>query len=175
MARSVLDPVLPVGMGRQGRAHDFAGDPYSVARSCRGRCAGGLRGDRHFKQINDLHGHLVGDMYLRHAAMRMKQQLRPGDMLARLGGDEFVVVVLSVPGRAETEEIARRLGACFEETFTLGHYEIRGSASIGIALCPEDGGTRDSLLSAADSAMYVAKHLKRQVDAGVDGTVWDHS
>ncbi len=115
----------------------------------------------HFKQVNDQYGHLVGDLYLREASARMRLQLRPGDMLARLGGDEFSVVLQNVPGRLEVEVVAQRLVTCFNDVFVLDHYQISGSASVGIALYPENGLTRDDLLSAADAAMYMSKHLAR--------------
>jgi diguanylate cyclase (GGDEF)-like protein len=113
-----------------------------------------------FKQVNDVYGHRVGDMYLQHAALRMKKQLRPGDMLARLGGDEFGVLVPMVRSRAEVQEIAMRLERCFDDPFAIEGYLLQSSASVGIALYPEDGNTKDSLLSAADAAMYVSKHTK---------------
>jgi diguanylate cyclase (GGDEF)-like protein len=109
-----------------------------------------------FKQVNDGYGHQAGDLYLKEAVLRMKRQLRPHDMLARLGGDEFAVLASGVRSRTEVEEVARRLERSFDD--------LQGSASVGIALYPEDGTTRDSLLSAADAAMYVAKQTKRQVD-----------
>lgn len=87
----------------------------------------------------------------------MKQQLRGGDMLARLGGDEFAVVVAVVRNRAGIEEITQRLMQSFDDPFIMQGYVLRGTASAGIALYPEDGTTKDSLLSAADAAMYVAK------------------
>jgi GGDEF domain-containing protein len=59
------------------------------------------------------------------------------------------------------EEIALRLDNCFTAPYTVEGYVLRGTASIGIALYPEDGTTKDSLLSAADAAMYVTKHIKR--------------
>lgn len=110
-----------------------------------------------FKQVNDVYGHRAGDLYLQEVAMRLKRQLRPGDMLARLGGDEFAVLVPNVRGRSEVEEIALRLECCFDRPFPGEGYVIHGSASIGIALYPEDAATKDSLLSAADAAMYVIK------------------
>ena len=70
-----------------------------------------------FKRVNDVHGHLVGDLYLQEVAQRMKRQLRPGDTLARLGGDEFAVLVPVVHNRDEVEEIAARLEFCFHEPF----------------------------------------------------------
>lgn len=115
----------------------------------------------HFKQVNDVFGHQVGDLYLQEATRRLKQQLRPEDMLARLGGDEFAAVTLHVRRRAEVEEIAHRLERCFAEPFHLLDHVIRGSCSVGIAIFPEDGATRDSLLTAADASMYEAKNARR--------------
>jgi diguanylate cyclase (GGDEF)-like protein len=119
----------------------------------------------HFKQVNDLYGHQVGDLYLQEVSRRMKRQLRPGDTLARLGGDEFAALISTARDRADVEEIALRLERCFVDPFSLDGYVLHGSASIGIALYPEDGATRDSLLNSADASMYVAKFTKRQ---GVD-------
>lgn len=114
-----------------------------------------------FKQVNDFYGHHVGDLYLHEVSMRMKRQLRSGDMLARLGGDEFAALVPVVRSRAGLEEVAQRLERCFDAPFAVEGYVLRGGASVGIALYPEDGTTADSLLSAADAAMYVNKHTKR--------------
>ena len=113
-----------------------------------------------FKQVNDQFGHRTGDLYLQEVALRMKYQMRPGDILARLGGDEFTVILPNVRSRADVEEVRLRLERGFEQPFTLGGCTIHGTASIGIAIYPEDGATRDSLLSAADTAMYVAKQTK---------------
>jgi diguanylate cyclase (GGDEF)-like protein len=113
-----------------------------------------------FKQVNDVYGHLVGDLYLQEVAMRMKHQLRPADTLARLGGDEFAALLPTVRSRTDVEEVARRLEHCFEEPYALEGFVITGSASVGIALYPEDGATKDDLLSTADAAMYVRKHTR---------------
>lgn len=115
-----------------------------------------------FKQVNDLYGHLVGDLYLQEVTARMKQQIRGADMLARIGGDEFAVVLPSVRRLAEVQEIAHRLEGCLDPPFAVEGYVVRGSASVGIAVYPDDGATRDSLLSAADAAMYVNKHTHRK-------------
>jgi diguanylate cyclase (GGDEF)-like protein len=116
-----------------------------------------------FKQVNDLYGHNAGDIYLQLVVARMKHQLRPSDTLARLGGDELAVLVPSARNRAAVMDIALRLECCFDDPFELPSGPIRGSASIGIALYPEDGATRDSILSAADAAMYAAKHDHRKL------------
>lgn len=116
-----------------------------------------------FKQINDVYGHLVGDLYLKEVAIRMKSQLRSVDMLARLGGDEFAVLVPSVRNRADVEEIALRLERCFDDPYILESKTVHGAASVGIALYPQDCISKDELLNAADAAMYNAKNAKRQV------------
>jgi diguanylate cyclase (GGDEF)-like protein len=116
-----------------------------------------------FKQVNDMYGHYAGDLYLQQVAMRMKRQLRSGDMLARLGGDEFAVLVPEAHNREDVEEVATRLERSFDEPFLVNSYSLHGSASVGVALYPEDGTTKDTILSAADASMYVAKHTRRQM------------
>ena len=116
-----------------------------------------------FKQVNDRFGHRIGDLYLQGIAERMKRQLRPGDMLARLGGDEFAALVPHVRSRADVEEIADRLEHCFDEPFSLEGYPLRGSGSVGIAVFPEDGATKDALLGAADATMYQAKRTRQRM------------
>jgi len=115
-----------------------------------------------FKQVNDKYGHHIGDEYLQEASVRMKRQLRPGDILARLGGDEFAVLVPAVRSRADVMEIAIRLERCFEEQpFAIQNHFLYGSASVGVALYPEDATTRDSLLNNADAAMYEVKRARK--------------
>jgi diguanylate cyclase (GGDEF)-like protein len=116
-----------------------------------------------FKKVNDQYGHQAGDIYLQQVADRMKRQLRPVDTLARLGGDEFGVLVPKVRNRAAVEDIALRLECCFDAPFELEGYVIHGTAAIGIALYPADATSRDGLLSAADAAMYAAKHTRKRL------------
>ncbi|MGA2348997.1 MAG: GGDEF domain-containing protein [Terracidiphilus sp.] len=121
-----------------------------------------------FKLINDQYGHHIGDLYLQEVSRRMKQQLRGDDILARLGGDEFAALVSVVRSRAGVEEIALRLERSFDRPFVLEGHELHGSASVGIALYPEDGVSKDSLLNAADTAMYAMKNRKRQIEEMLD-------
>jgi diguanylate cyclase (GGDEF)-like protein len=111
-----------------------------------------------FKRVNDRYGHQIGDLYLREIAIRMKLQLRSFDSLARIGGDEFAALVPVVHNRSDVEEIAERLERCFDDAFNIDGVVLRGSASVGFAIYPEDGSTKDSLLNAADAAMYAAKN-----------------
>ncbi len=115
-----------------------------------------------FKQVNDIYGHHMGDLCLKEVSRRMKQQLRSHDLLARLGGDEFAVLLPKVPSRVGVEEIVQRLEHTLSEPLILEGRILQCSASFGIALYPEDGATGDSLLSAADSAMYIVKNARKQ-------------
>jgi diguanylate cyclase (GGDEF)-like protein len=116
-----------------------------------------------FKQVNDLYGHQVGDLYLRELALRMKHELRAHDLLARLGGDEFAALVGVVPNREGVEEIAARLERSFDKPYAVEGYLLHCTASVGVAVYPQDGATKDSLLNAADAAMYAAKNSKKPI------------
>lgn len=122
-----------------------------------------------FKQINDLYGHKIGDLYLQEVTGRMKFQLRTVDTLARIGGDEFVVLVPMVRNRGEVDEIAQRLERCFEKPFEVEDMVLQGFASVGTAIYPEDGRTRDSLLHTADTAMYSFKYSRRKITSIASG------
>jgi diguanylate cyclase (GGDEF)-like protein len=117
-----------------------------------------------FKMVNDTYGHHVGDLYLQEAALRMSRQLLGRDMLARLGGDEFAALVSLHHGPGDLAKIVARLDHCFNRPFAVGGYLLNGAASIGVALYPQDGNTKDTLLSAADAAMYAVKNKKHKID-----------
>lgn len=113
-----------------------------------------------FKHINDKYGHKVGDLYLRQISTRLLAQMRSADTLARVGGDEFLVIAPFTSSSDETDVLASRLQACFEEPFYLDGECIVGSASFGVARYPEHGTTADELTRNADHAMYISKHSK---------------
>jgi diguanylate cyclase (GGDEF)-like protein len=115
-----------------------------------------------FKQVNDLYGHQIGDLYLQEVAFRMKLQIRPTDILARLGGDEFAALVTHVRTHADVQEIALRIQRSFADPFEIENLLLHGSASMGVALYPDDGVTKDRLLNAADADMYAVKRIRRQ-------------
>jgi len=114
-----------------------------------------------FKQINDLYGHRVGDLYLQKVALRMQRQIRPADTFARLGGDEFAVLVSTARTEDEVREIGRRLSDCFKEPFEVDRNIFIGAASFGVSFYPVDGQTKDALFNAADSRMYVSKRARK--------------
>ncbi len=111
-----------------------------------------------FKDVNDSLGHDIGDELLRIVANRLRDALREGDFVARLGGDEFCVVARNVSDQYGIAHVAQR---CIDESgqpVTLLSQQILPRMSIGIAQYPDDGRSATSLIKAADSAMYAAKH-----------------
>lgn len=111
-----------------------------------------------FKQINDVHGHGVGDEVLRSLAERISSCIRASDIAVRLGGDEFAII-FSNPKHDE-EGILRRLEAIRQraaEPIKLGNGSISVTCSSGTAFYPSDGDTPETLLAKADAAMYAAK------------------
>ncbi len=110
-----------------------------------------------FKQINDTMGHSTGDQLLKQAALRIKGEIRETDTAARIGGDEFAVIINEIPGQPSVERTANRILKAVAEPFIIGEREIKISSSIGIALFPDDGATRELLLRNADIAMYRSK------------------
>jgi diguanylate cyclase (GGDEF)-like protein/PAS domain S-box-containing protein len=115
----------------------------------------------HFKKVNDTLGHEVGDQLLMALSHKLKACLRDMDTISRQGGDEFVVLLTEFDSPSTPANIANKL---LEETNTLlqvGLHELNVSASIGIAMYPEDGTSPDALMRNADAAMYYAKSLGR--------------
>lgn len=111
-----------------------------------------------FKQVNDVHGHLVGSDTLRALSRLLSECVRQVDTLARYGGDEFTILLVDTP-----HEVALRVGERIRSRIESHLFEagragtLRLTISIGVATCPGHGTTRESLLDAADKAMYRAK------------------
>lgn len=111
-----------------------------------------------FKAINDQHGHDAGDQTLITAIDRFKSTIRDSDMIARLGGDEFALVAHNAADREQLSMLAHRLIESLEQPIKLPGGEVKLGVSIGIASYPQNGQSIDDLLTAADVAMYQAKH-----------------
>ncbi|MBF0180888.1 MAG: diguanylate cyclase [Magnetococcales bacterium] len=114
-----------------------------------------------FKQVNDILGHDAGDELLQIVSQRITAKVREIDTIARLGGDEFTVIVTNVNREEQVFPIAQGIIATIGEPIPLKGEEVQVGASIGIALCPRDGDTCDSLIKHADMAMYLAKEKGR--------------
>lgn len=115
-----------------------------------------------FKPINDTHGHAAGDLVLRAIAEVLKSVTRATDLAARIGGDEFAVL-LNHTSASGADVCARKLlERISEHVTTYEGVELRVGASVGVALLPEDGTTREELFAAADRALYVSKQAGRR-------------
>jgi diguanylate cyclase (GGDEF)-like protein len=114
-----------------------------------------------FKVVNDSLGHHAGDELLKEVARRLNGVARSTDTVARVGGDEFVILLDRIGERGTAEQIARRAVEALQAPINLVGVDIRPSASIGIALYPQDGKSVDALLANADAAMYCAKQRGR--------------
>lgn len=120
-----------------------------------------------FKRINDTLGHNVGDHLLKIVSERLRETIRPSDLvsrgdqphnLARLGGDEFTILIPDLERVENALNVAHRVKDAMRRPFLIEGHEIFVTASIGISLFPEDGDDCDSLLKYADTAMYHAKN-----------------
>ncbi len=131
-----------------------------------------------FKAINDTMGHSAGDLALQWAAERLRQGVRPADMvsrstsawgglpgaeveLARLGGDEFTALIIDVKRPQDALVVAHRILNVMRRPFILQDREVILTASVGIAMYPQDGEDAATLLKHADTAMYLAKDVGR--------------
>ena len=113
-----------------------------------------------FKAINDMHGHHVGDLFLKEVSHRLLVCKREGDTAARLGGDEFILLLEpGTPGNSAT--FAQRLIDAIEQPYETSSTILQVSTSIGIAIYPQDGQTEHELMVNADAAMYHAKKQGR--------------
>ena len=110
-----------------------------------------------FKDVNDAHGHPVGDLLLKAVADRLRQCVRDADMVARLGGDEFAIMQAGASQPTDATSLASRLIEVIGAPYELGDHQVTVELSIGIALAPDDGRDPDQLLKNADMALYRAK------------------
>ncbi len=120
-----------------------------------------------FKAVNDTYGHVAGDRLIAEVARRLTESVRVTDMLlrsdvrdsevCRFGGDEFVCLLEEVPDQQTAVRIADRLHSVFREPIDLGGFSVGTSGSIGVAVCPDHASDAESLIRAADFAMYHAK------------------
>ncbi len=122
-----------------------------------------------FKEVNDVHGHAIGDELLITLADRLRGKIRESDIVARLGGDEFVVVFEQIGDEDEVKQKTAVLAAALNEPYRTSAGLLQVGASIGIAFFPEDGDTPQALLRYADQSMYLAKHNRASGDNPSDG------
>ena len=131
-----------------------------------------------FKTINDSLGHLAGDQMLVEASARIQRALNPGDVLCRQGGDEFLVILGGLGSGDDAASRALRILAAMAEPFRARGLDLAATASLGIALYPEDGRDFETLLQKSDTAMYQAKAAGRNTfrffDPAMNTTMLEH-
>ncbi|AYU97562.1 cyclic di-GMP phosphodiesterase [Enterobacter hormaechei subsp. xiangfangensis] len=113
-----------------------------------------------FKKVNDAYGHMFGDQLLQAVALAILSCLDEGQTLARLGGDEFIVMATDT-SQGALEAMASRILTRLRQPFRIGLIEVYTSCSLGIALAPQHGNDRESVIRNADTAMYTAKENGR--------------
>jgi diguanylate cyclase (GGDEF)-like protein/PAS domain S-box-containing protein len=128
-----------------------------------------------FKHVNDTYGHGAGDQLLRQVARRLERATRATDLVARHGGDEFLVLAADLPadGSPSAREIAGTIADHIAHALsvpaTIDGATIAAGGSVGIAVYPEDAGSRDELLRRADAAMYRSKEVARRSPGAAAG------
>lgn len=123
-----------------------------------------------FKLINDTLGHDAGDVLLQKVAKRIVACVRDSDTVARVGGDEFTVILCNVRTHNSVDRVCRIICEAIARPFTLNGRDCSVSASVGIAIYPDNGETAEQLVKFSDAAMYLAKrsgkNCYRYVDDG---------
>jgi diguanylate cyclase (GGDEF)-like protein/PAS domain S-box-containing protein len=115
----------------------------------------------HFKEVNDTLGHDAGDVLLVEASRRLRACVREHDTVARMGGDEFTLLITSLDENCTLEPLLHKLLEATSQPFELQGERVFISASIGVAMHPDDGADAEVLYKSADQAMYEAKALGR--------------
>ncbi|MQW86512.1 putative bifunctional diguanylate cyclase/phosphodiesterase [Sinorhizobium saheli] len=153
------------GISNRGRFNTLAAGAVEEAIASGEKCSLLFFDIDNFKFVNDKHGHNVGDDLLKALAARVRQTVdgitrkrgRQPAVLARLSGDEFAVLVRSSAGDGTVREICNAILALFDGGFEVAGKRYPVTASIGVAVCPDDASTVAELISNADAAMYQAK------------------
>lgn len=114
-----------------------------------------------FKLINDSYGHECGDLVLKTTADRIRAEIREIDTVARIGGDEFLIILSQISEVADTQRIAKNIIKQISQVIHIDQNEVTVGASVGIAICPDDGATSNELIRHADKAMYLTKNSKK--------------
>ncbi|NPA65699.1 MAG: GGDEF domain-containing response regulator [Epsilonproteobacteria bacterium] len=114
-----------------------------------------------FKQINDTHGHHVGDMVLKKIVQNIEETIRLEDTFSRISGDEFSLILEDISDKKSIETIASKIAHACQRSCQYENITIKTSCSIGIAQFPQDALTKEDLIRKADQAMYQVKRTQK--------------
>lgn len=154
------DPLT--GMGNRAMLRERLDQAFAVAKRSGEHVAVLLLDLDNFKHINDIHGHMSGDMLLKEAARRILSSVRETDTVVRSGGDEFAIVQVGMAQANAAEFLAQRLVEQLGQTFDLGdgvHSAI--SVSVGVAVYPENAKDPEALVTFAEAALHKVKSSGR--------------
>ena len=115
----------------------------------------------HFKEINDTHGHQVGDAVLRHVSTLVRQESRNNDVIGRYGGEEFIILLTDVDAESAVRIAERMRKTIHQNMLNINNLHVKLTASIGVATAVEAEGSADDLIALADERLYVAKRRGR--------------
>jgi diguanylate cyclase (GGDEF)-like protein/PAS domain S-box-containing protein len=115
-----------------------------------------------FKAINDEFGHVIGDMILQEVSVKLKRCVRESDTVARLSGDEFTIALENISNPEDALKIAEKILMKLSEPINVNQQRFSLNASIGISIYPKDGQDVESLIKAADAAMYAVKKTSKK-------------
>ena len=159
------------GLPNRRLLSDRMAQAIAHTRRAHGRCGVLVIDLDRFKLINDSLGHDLGDQVIAEVGLRLQAGRREEDTAARLGGDEFAVLLPEIASREDASLVANRVLATLAEPMRMDGRELIITASVGVAVCPDDGASAQQLLSCADAAMYRAKaHGRNRLESGVSGS-----
>jgi diguanylate cyclase (GGDEF)-like protein len=146
------------GLANRHRMAQIIESTLTAFRAAKRNCAIMMMDLDRFKQVNDTLGHAAGDELLKEVANRLKRAVDKDCEIGRLGGDEFQVMLPDMDDRGELGEIANKIIAMLTQPYSLEEGRCVIGASVGIAIAPHDGVTREEVVRSADLALYAAKN-----------------
>ncbi len=146
------------GLANRHRMAQIIDSTLTAFRAAKRNCAIMMMDLDRFKQVNDTLGHAAGDELLKEVASRLKRAVDKDCEIGRLGGDEFQIMLPDMDDRGELGEIANKIIAMLTQPYSLEEGRCVIGASVGIAIAPHDGVTREEVVRSADLALYAAKN-----------------
>ncbi|MEM9500872.1 MAG: EAL domain-containing protein [Pseudomonadota bacterium] len=146
------------GLSNRHRMAQMIDSTLTAFKAAKRNCAIMMLDLDRFKQVNDTLGHAAGDELLKQVSERLQRSIDRECEIGRLGGDEFQVMLPDIDDRGELGEIAMKIIAMLKQPYSLEEGRCVIGASVGIAIAPHDGVTRDEVVRSADLALYAAKN-----------------